>query len=102
MPGAISITVHTYLISYLSRGSQNNSTVPLPMCFITIQRNGADFAVYVNTGQEFDGSDAGATPDEAISWGKIKATAHPVKVNFIYISMSFTLHVWYRCLLMLP
>jgi len=46
-----------------------------------MQRNGADFAVYVNTGQEFDGSDAGATPDEAISWGKIRSTAHPVKVN---------------------
>ena len=46
-----------------------------------MQRNGADFAVYVNTGQEFDGSDAGATPDEAISWGKIKTTARPVKVN---------------------
>lgn len=36
--------------------------------------------MYVNTGQEFDGSDAGATPDEAISWGKIKPTANPVKV----------------------
>ena len=74
------------------------------MCFITIQRNGADFAVYVNTGQEFDGSDAGATPDEAISWGKIKATARPVKVNFVYmhLTMLFTLYVWYRCLPMLP
>lgn len=36
-------------------------------------RNGADYAVYVNTGQEFDGSDSGARPDEAISWGKIKS-----------------------------
>ena len=36
--------------------------------------------MFVNTGQEFDGSDAGARPDEAISWGKIKATATPVKV----------------------
>jgi deoxyhypusine synthase len=34
----------------------------------------------VNTGQEFDGSDSGARPDEAISWGKIKAEATPVKV----------------------
>ena len=34
-------------------------------------RNGADFAVYINTAQEFDGSDAGALPEEAISWGKI-------------------------------
>lgn len=36
-------------------------------------RNGADYAVYVNTGQEFDGSDSGARPDEAVSWGKIKS-----------------------------
>lgn len=33
-------------------------------------RNGADYAVYINTAQEFDGSDAGARPDEAVSWGK--------------------------------
>lgn len=36
-------------------------------------RNGADFSVYINTGQEFDGSDSGARPDEAVSWGKIKS-----------------------------
>lgn len=29
---------------------------------------------------EFDGSDSGARPDEAISWGKIKIDAKPVKV----------------------
>ena len=34
-------------------------------------RNGAEYAVYINTAQEFDGSDAGALPDEAVSWGKI-------------------------------
>lgn len=36
--------------------------------------------VYVNTGQEFDGSDSGARPDEAVSWGKIRTDAKPVKV----------------------
>lgn len=45
-----------------------------------LMRNGADFAVYINTGQEFDGSDAGARPDEAISWGKIRADAKKVKI----------------------
>jgi len=45
-----------------------------------LMRNGADEAVYINTSQEFDGSDAGARPDEAVSWGKIKATADSVKV----------------------
>ncbi len=43
-------------------------------------RNGADYAVYINTAQEFDGSDAGATPDEAVSWGKILENAKNVKV----------------------
>jgi len=37
--------------------------------------------VNVNTGQEFDGSDSGARPDEAVSWGKIKMDATPVKVS---------------------
>ena len=46
-----------------------------------LMRNGAEHAVYVNTGQEFDGSDAGARPDEAVSWGKIKSDANSVKVH---------------------
>lgn len=45
------------------------------------QRNGADYAVYINTGQEFDGSDSGARPDEAVSWGKLKAGSQSVKVS---------------------
>ncbi|KAJ3788445.1 Deoxyhypusine synthase [Lentinula aff. detonsa] len=43
-------------------------------------RNGADYSVFINTGQEFDGSDSGARPDEAVSWGKIRADAETVKV----------------------
>lgn len=54
-------------------------TLVLPLLFP--QRNGADFSVFVNTAQEFDGSDSGARPDEAVSWGKIKVTATPVKVR---------------------
>ncbi|KAL8690426.1 MAG: hypothetical protein Q9218_004126 [Villophora microphyllina] len=45
-----------------------------------LMRNGAESAVYINTAQEFDGSDAGARPDEAVSWGKIKTDADSVKV----------------------
>nr|KAF6479677.1 deoxyhypusine synthase [Molossus molossus] len=45
-----------------------------------LMRNGADYAVYINTAQEFDGSDSGARPDEAVSWGKIRVDAKPVKV----------------------
>lgn len=46
-----------------------------------LMRNGADYAVYLNTGNEFDGSDSGASPDEAVSWGKIRCDARPVKVT---------------------
>ena len=35
-------------------------------CNANLMRNGADYAVYINTGQEFDGSDSGANPDEAV------------------------------------
>merc|ERR1712141_934101 len=50
------------------------------ICNANLMRNGADFSVFVNTASEFDGSDSGARPDEAISWGKIKKDADPVKV----------------------
>ena len=50
------------------------------ICNANLMKNGADFAVYLNTAQEFDGSDSGARPDEAVSWGKIKPEATPVKV----------------------
>lgn len=43
-------------------------------------RNGVDYIVYINTAQEFDGSDSGALPDEAVSWGKILPDAESVKV----------------------
>jgi deoxyhypusine synthase len=49
-------------------------------CNANLMRNGADYSVYINTGHEFDGSDGGASPDEAVSWGKISMTAQPVKV----------------------
>jgi deoxyhypusine synthase len=49
-------------------------------CNANLMRNGADYSVYINTGNEFDGSDSGASPDEAISWGKIRINANPVKV----------------------
>jgi deoxyhypusine synthase len=50
------------------------------ICNANLMRNGADFSVYINTGSEYDGSDAGARPDEAVSWGKIKLDAKPVKI----------------------
>ncbi|KAA0185982.1 hypothetical protein HAZT_HAZT008883 [Hyalella azteca] len=50
------------------------------ICNANLMRNGADFSVFVNTSSEWDGSDSGARPDEAVSWGKIRIEARPVKV----------------------
>jgi len=49
-------------------------------CNANLMRNGANYAVYINTATDFDGSDSGANPDEAISWGKIRIDAKPVKL----------------------
>ncbi|KAH3673469.1 hypothetical protein WICPIJ_009758 [Wickerhamomyces pijperi] len=62
------------------------------ICNACLMRNGADEAVFINTGQEFDGSDAGARPDEAVSWGKIKAEAHTAKI-YADVSVVFPLIV---------
>ncbi|HKZ33913.1 MAG TPA: deoxyhypusine synthase [Candidatus Nanoarchaeia archaeon] len=43
-------------------------------------RNGADYAVYINNAHEFDGSDSGALPEEAVSWGKLAPESQRVKV----------------------
>jgi deoxyhypusine synthase len=45
-----------------------------------LYRNGADYAIYINNSQEFDGSDSGALPEEAISWGKLKINVKSVKI----------------------
>lgn len=45
-----------------------------------MMRNGADYAIYINTEQEYNGSDAGAMPEEAVSWGKILPEAKKIKV----------------------
>ncbi|KAB7494057.1 putative deoxyhypusine synthase [Armadillidium nasatum] len=50
------------------------------ICNANLMRNGANFSVFLNTGNEFDGSDSGARPDEAVSWGKIRMDATPVKI----------------------
>ncbi|XP_055531931.1 probable deoxyhypusine synthase isoform X1 [Wyeomyia smithii] len=50
------------------------------ICNANLMRNGANFSVFINTASEYDGSDSGAKPDEAVSWGKIKVDASPVKV----------------------
>ena len=49
-------------------------------CNANLMRNGADYAIYLSTSQEYDGSDGGANPEEAVSWGKIRIEAKRVKV----------------------
>lgn len=56
------------------------STPKHHVCNANLMRNGADYAVFINTGSDYDGSDSGARPDEAVSWGKIRLTANPVKI----------------------
>lgn len=38
-----------------------------------ILRNGLDYAVYITTGTQYDGSLSGARPKEAVSWSKLKS-----------------------------
>ncbi|KZN23857.1 deoxyhypusine synthase [Haladaptatus sp. R4] len=52
-------------------------------------RGGADYAVYVSTGMEGDGSLSGAPPHEAVSWGKIKEEA----TNYVQVEAEATLVV---------
>jgi len=59
-------------------------------------RGGADYAVYVSTGMEGDGSLSGAPPDEAVSWGKIKDDASDVEreaKNYTQVEAEATLVV---------
>jgi deoxyhypusine synthase len=43
-------------------------------------RDGADYTVYINTGVEQDGSNGGASPEEAKSWGKVAPNDNNIKV----------------------
>jgi deoxyhypusine synthase len=48
-------------------------------------KNGLDYAVYLSTAQEYDGSLSGAKPNEAVSWGKINE-----KAKFVAVDMDAT------------
>jgi deoxyhypusine synthase len=50
------------------------------ICNTNMMRNGSDYSVYINTGEEWDGADSNARPDEAVSWGKIKPKGESIKV----------------------
>ena len=44
-------------------------------------RDGLDYAVYITTAVEWDGSLSGARVREAVSWGKVKEDARHVTVE---------------------
>ncbi len=44
-------------------------------------RGGLDYAVYITTANEYDGSLSGALVKEAISWGKVKSKAKQVTIH---------------------
>ncbi|MBC7131273.1 deoxyhypusine synthase [Candidatus Bathyarchaeota archaeon] len=44
-------------------------------------KDGLDYAVYITTAVEYDGSLSGARPREAISWGKIREKAKTVTIE---------------------
>lgn len=62
------------------------------ICNANMFRNGADYSVYINTVPEYDGSDSGALPEEAVSWGKILPEGKKIKV-FAEASLIFPLIV---------
>ncbi|MBI3413137.1 MAG: deoxyhypusine synthase [Candidatus Aenigmarchaeota archaeon] len=62
---------------------------------VNILRDGLDYAVYVTTAGEGDGSVAGARPREAKSWSKLKEESHSVCVEgdatIIFSLLAFAL-----------
>ena len=59
-------------------------------------RDGLDYAVYITTAQEFDGSLSGALVREAISWGKVTQNA---KQTTIHAEITTILQFIYSALL---
>ena len=59
-------------------------------------RDGLDYAVYITTANEWDGSLSGAEVKEAISWNKLRADARQVTIHgeittilpFLYSSLN--------------
>jgi deoxyhypusine synthase len=75
----LDITDDTWELNNTTLGKEKTGMIILgagvvkhAICNANLYRNGADYAVYINSFQEFDGSDSGASPEEAKSWGKIK------------------------------
>lgn len=59
-------------------------------------KDGLDYAVYITTAQEYDGSLSGAQPREAVSWGKINEKAKSIS---IYEDITIALPIIYASLI---
>ncbi len=53
---------------------------------VNILREGLDYAVYISTGTEYDGSLSGARPKEAVSWSKINEEG-----NYVFVEGDATI-----------
>ncbi len=62
------------------------------VCQANILRGGCKYAIYINLDTWNTGSDGGADPDEAVSWGKIHVEGESVKV-FCDATIAFPLIV---------
>lgn len=59
-------------------------------------RDGLDYAVYISTADEYDGSLSGARPREAVSWGKISPSA---RHSFVKSDATIVLPILYLALI---
>lgn len=59
-------------------------------------REGLDYAVYITTAMEYDGSLSGARPREAVSWGKLKVES---RRTVVYGDATIILPLLASCLL---
>jgi deoxyhypusine synthase len=57
-----------------------------------IFKEGLNYAVYITTANEFDASDSGGNPQEAVSWAKINPAASAIKIR-LEASIAFPLLV---------
>lgn len=84
---AVDLVRDIHLLNYLAMSADRTAVlicgggvIKHHICNANLMRNGADYSIFLNNGQEYDGSDGGAHPEEALSWGKLRFDGQHVKV----------------------
>lgn len=84
---ALDLVKDIHYLNYLAMSAERTGViicgggvVKHHICNANLMRNGADYSIFLNNGQEYDGSDGGAHPEEALSWGKLRFDGQHVKV----------------------